>query len=68
MPKDTFQRGALRQPVHSRAPELSGGAGGTWAAPRRGGGTGPGRPSSRDRIGSEQSQGEALRHGGAPGV
>ncbi|KAG5193206.1 hypothetical protein JEQ12_020682 [Ovis aries] len=54
--------------LRRRAPALSGGAGGTRAAPRRGGGTGRGRPSSRDRLGSEQSQGDALRRGGAPGV
>lgn len=54
--------------LRRRAPELSRGAGGTRAASRRGGGTGRGRPSSRDRLGSEQSQGEALRRGGAPGV
>ncbi|XP_040091734.1 putative polyketide hydroxylase [Oryx dammah] len=53
--------------LRRRAPELRGGAGGSRAASRRGGGTGPGRPSSRDRTGSGQSQGEALRHGGAPG-
>ena len=51
---------------HRRAPDLSGGARGTRAAPRGVGGTGPGRQSSSDRIGSEQREGEAMRHGGVP--
>ena len=45
---------------HRRAPDLSGGARGTRAAPRGVRGTGPRRQSSRDRIGSEQREGEAL--------
>jgi len=53
---------------HRRAPDLSGGARGTRAARRGVRGTGLGRQSSRDRTGSEQREGEALRHGGAPGV
>ena len=63
VPNGTFRRGALwAAGVAPRRwePELRGGARGIRAAPRGVGDTGPGCQSSRDRIGSEQREGEAL--------